>query len=148
MLVTTVSTVVPGETPPTTLNCFDWGISSVGRASGWQPEGQGFKSPILHQHSCHRNMFKKHRFRIKLPSPDPIATSRNFLISVNGRSSNRNIPIDQDYSDVSLGMGSFVFMRVTDRGKDGSMWVYEIDFTLVHGESVPTEGGFEVEKVD
>jgi hypothetical protein len=25
-----------------------WGISSVGRASGWQPEGQGFKSPILH----------------------------------------------------------------------------------------------------
>jgi hypothetical protein len=24
------------------------GISSVGRASGWQPEGQGFKSPILH----------------------------------------------------------------------------------------------------
>ncbi len=27
-----------------------WGISSIGRASGWQPEGQGFKSPILH--SC------------------------------------------------------------------------------------------------
>ncbi len=25
-----------------------WGISSVGRASGWQPEGQGFESPILH----------------------------------------------------------------------------------------------------
>ena len=25
-----------------------WGISSIGRASGWQPEGQGFKSPILH----------------------------------------------------------------------------------------------------
>lgn len=24
------------------------GISSVGRASGWQPEGQGFESPILH----------------------------------------------------------------------------------------------------
>ena len=24
------------------------GISSVGRASGWQPEGQGFASPILH----------------------------------------------------------------------------------------------------
>ena len=24
------------------------GISSVGRASGWQPEGQGFKSPQLH----------------------------------------------------------------------------------------------------
>ena len=25
-----------------------WGISSIGRASGWQPEGQGFESPILH----------------------------------------------------------------------------------------------------
>ena len=24
------------------------GISSVGRASGWQPEGQGFEPPILH----------------------------------------------------------------------------------------------------
>ena len=24
------------------------GISSIGRASGWQPEGQGFESPILH----------------------------------------------------------------------------------------------------
>ena len=27
---------------------FSGGISSVGRASGWQPEGQGFESPILH----------------------------------------------------------------------------------------------------
>lgn len=26
-----------------------WGISSVGRAFGWQPKGQGFESPILHQ---------------------------------------------------------------------------------------------------
>jgi hypothetical protein len=25
-----------------------WGISSVGRASGWQPEGHGFESLILH----------------------------------------------------------------------------------------------------
>ena len=24
------------------------GISSAGRAFGWQPKGQGFKSPILH----------------------------------------------------------------------------------------------------
>ena len=140
--------MVSGETPSTTFNRFDGGISSVGRASGWQPEGQGFKSPILHQHSCYRNMFEKHRFRIKLPSPEPLATSRNFLISVDGRSANRNIPIDQEYSDVSLGMGSFIFLRVTDRGKDGSMWVYETDFTLIHGVSVPTEDGFEVEKVD
>ena len=25
-----------------------WGISSVGRASGWQPEGQRFEPAILH----------------------------------------------------------------------------------------------------
>ncbi len=25
-----------------------WGCSSVGRASGWQSEGQGFKPPQLH----------------------------------------------------------------------------------------------------
>ena len=30
-----------------------WGISSVGRASGWQPEGQGFESPILHSACVH-----------------------------------------------------------------------------------------------
>ena len=28
-----------------------WGVSSVGRASGSHPEGQGFKSPTLHQYS-------------------------------------------------------------------------------------------------
>ena len=28
------------------------GISSIGRASGWQPEGQGFESPILHFPEC------------------------------------------------------------------------------------------------
>ena len=27
----------------------DRGYSSAGRASGWQPEGQGFESPYLHQ---------------------------------------------------------------------------------------------------
>src|SRR5262249_30315797 len=26
-----------------------WGRSSVGRASGWHPEGQGFESPRLHR---------------------------------------------------------------------------------------------------
>ncbi len=30
-----------------------WGISSVGRASGWQPEGHRFKSVILHFNSAH-----------------------------------------------------------------------------------------------
>ena len=31
-----------------TAPAVDWGISSVGRASGWHPEGQGFEPPILH----------------------------------------------------------------------------------------------------
>lgn len=26
-----------------------WGVSSVGRALGWQPRGQGFEPPTLHQ---------------------------------------------------------------------------------------------------
>ena len=42
------------------------GISSVGRASGWQPEGQGFKSPILH--------FLK-----------PLASNRRWLFSLKVR---------------------------------------------------------------
>lgn len=30
------------------LEILMWGFSSVGRASGLQPEGQGFESPNLH----------------------------------------------------------------------------------------------------
>ena len=38
------------DIPSTGSRYIARGISSVGRASGWQPEGQGFESPILH--SC------------------------------------------------------------------------------------------------
>lgn len=83
-------------------------------------------------------------FRITLPARDPTAKRRNLLISVDGRSSNRNISVDQEYHDVSLGMGSFIFLRITDRDNEDSMWVYETDFMLLPGVSIPPEDGFKV----
>ena len=86
-------------------------------------------------------------FRITLPVRDPAAKRRNFLISVDGRSSNRNIAVDQEHHDVSLGMGSFVFLRITDRDGGDSMWVYETDFILLPGVNIPPEDGFKVKVI-
>jgi hypothetical protein len=89
-------------------------------------------------------MFSKSLFRIKLPVADSATNNRNFLVSVDGRSSNRNIPVSKGYCDLSMDIGSFVFLRVIDRG-DGSMQVYETDFVLFPEETVVPENGFEVE---
>jgi hypothetical protein len=93
-------------------------------------------------------MFNSNKFRITLPARDSAAKCRNLLISIDGRSSSRNIPIDQKHHDVLMGMGSFIFLRVTDKDRTGSMWVYETDFLLVPGISIAPEDGFEVERVD
>jgi hypothetical protein len=90
-------------------------------------------------------MLSKNIFRVTLPAADSATKNRNFLISVDGRSSNRNIPVDREYCDISMGMGSFVFLRVTDRDGAGSMWVYETDFVLFPEEPIPPERGFKVE---
>jgi len=90
-------------------------------------------------------MYSKNLFRITLPVADSATKSRNFLVSVDGRSSNRNILVSKEYYDISMGMGSFVFMRIIDRDNAGSMWVYEIDFVLFPEEAIVPEDGFEVE---
>ena len=90
-------------------------------------------------------MLSKNLFRVTLPVADSAAKNRNFLISVDGRSSNRNIPLDRAYCDVSMGMGSFVFLRITDRDGAGSVWVYETDFILFPNETIPPDSGFIVE---
>ena len=49
--------------------CATWGYSSVGRAFGWHPKGQGFESPYLH----HTRLFKK-KFILRVKgfkSPNP-----------------------------------------------------------------------------
>ena len=89
-------------------------------------------------------MFSKSPFRIKLPVADPLTKSRNFLISVDGRSSNRNVPASREHCDVFIGLGSFVFLRVIDRDNAGSVWVYETDFVLFPEETVVPDGGFEI----
>ena len=70
------------------------------------------------------------------------------MVSVDGRSSNRNVSTAMGHCDVFIGIGSFVFLRVIDRDNAGSVWVYETDFVLFPEETVDTESGFEVKLLD
>jgi hypothetical protein len=93
-------------------------------------------------------MFERSRFLLTMPAPAPPAESRNLLVSVDGRSANFNLPLDQEHCEFNACMGSFVFIRVWDKGRDNSLWVYETDFLLVPGEEIPEENGLIVRRVD
>ena len=93
-------------------------------------------------------MFKRNRLVINLPAPSSLANTRNLLISVDGRSSNKNMPLSQESYEFEAGIGCFVFIRVRDTDGDGSEWVYETDFLLIPGEPLPDEAGIKVDLLD
>lgn len=64
--------------------------------------------------------FARCRVEVNLPVPPEGTTSRNLLVSVNGRTSNCNRAVDElDYS-FTIEWGSLVFLRVHDRGPEFS----------------------------
>jgi len=93
-------------------------------------------------------MFERNRFLLTLPPVEVSAKTRNLLISVDGRSSNKNVPLTQKTYEFSAGMGCFVFVRVLDEDGAGSAWIYETDFLLVPGVDIPEEAGIMVERID
>ena len=93
-------------------------------------------------------MFERNRFLLTLPVVDVLAKTRNLLISVDGRSSNKNVPLTQNTYEFSAGMGCFIFVRILDEDGAGSSWIYEMDFLLVPGEDIPEEEGIKVERID
>ncbi len=93
-------------------------------------------------------MFERNRFLLTLPPADELAKTRNLLVSVDGRSSNKNVPLTQETYEFGAGMGCFVFIRILDQDGEGSSWVYETDFLLVPGEDIPEEAGIKVERID
>ena len=90
-------------------------------------------------------MLDNSTFRVTLPVAQPGVISRNFLISVDGRASNVNLPLDSVHRDIHLSMGSYVYLRVIDRGDSGSPDVYETDFVPFASEPVVTGSGFKVQ---
>lgn len=93
-------------------------------------------------------MFERNRFLLTLPRADGLAKTRNLLISVDGRSSNKNISLTQETYEFGAGMGCFVFVRILDEDGEGSSWIYEMDFLLVPGEDITEESGIKVERID
>lgn len=112
-------------------------------ASGENPPTTFFPTAALN--SCYSYfMLDNSTFRVTLPVAQPGVISRNFLVSVDGRASNVNLLLDSVHHDIHLSMGSYVYLRVIDRG-DSSPDVYETDFVPFASEPVVTGAGFKVQ---